>query len=92
MACLLVAAWTWVIAWVSLGDRPGWALIFSAMGGFAIGALLMITVYEDPRGKGSQRHQPVRSGRLRLVRAASGGWGNARLAQISAAAAPDSLG
>jgi len=92
MACLLVAAWTWVIAWVSLGDRPGWALIFAAMGGFAVGALLMIVVYEDQRGRGSHRHQPGRVGRLKVVRAASATWGNARLARIPAVAAPDAAG
>jgi hypothetical protein len=72
MACLLVAAWTWVIAWVSLGDRPGWALVVAAIGGFAVGAQLMIVVYEDQRGTGQRRPQAHHASRLKLVRAASG--------------------
>jgi hypothetical protein len=72
MACLVVAAWTWVIAWVSLGQCPGWALISSAIGGFAVGLRLMIAVYED-QTKRIQRHTQVRHpARLRVVRAASG--------------------
>ena len=72
MACLLVAAWTWVIAWVSLGERPGWALIISAMGGFAVGMQIMIAVYEDQRRRGQRRAQVHHPARLKLVRAASG--------------------
>ncbi len=72
MACLLVAAWTWVIAWISLGERPGWALIISAIGGFAVGIQIMIAVYEDQRGKVQRRNQAHHAARLKLVRAASG--------------------
>jgi membrane associated rhomboid family serine protease len=71
MACLLVAAWTWVIAGTSLGDRPGWALIFAAIGGFAVGAQLMVVVYEDQRERGHHRNQPLHAGRLKLVRGSS---------------------
>ena len=85
MACLLVAAWTWVIAGVSLGERPGWALVFAAIGGFAVGAQLMIAVYEDQRGRGQRRNQGDHAGRLKLVRAASGALGAARLGRSSAA-------
>jgi membrane associated rhomboid family serine protease len=72
MACLVVAAWTWVIAWISLGDRPGWALVFAAMGGFAVGLQLMITVYEDERRRRERRGESAHPRRLKLVRAASG--------------------
>jgi hypothetical protein len=72
MACLLVAAWTWVISAVSVGGNPGWALIIAAIGGFAIGAQLMIAVYEAPRGMSHRRPQPHHAPRLKLVRAASG--------------------
>jgi hypothetical protein len=72
MACLLVAAWTWVIAWVSLGQRPGWALIISAIGGFSVGMQLMIAVYEDQRRRAQRRSQVHHPARLRVVRAASG--------------------
>jgi hypothetical protein len=75
MACLLVAAWTWVIAGVSLADRPGWALVFAAMGGFAVGAQLMIAVYEDQRGRAHRRSDGFHAGRLKRMRSASGGWG-----------------
>jgi hypothetical protein len=72
MACLLVAAWTWVIAWVSLGESPGWALIISAIGGFAVGMQIMIACYEDQHRKGQRRNQTHHAARLKLVRAASG--------------------
>ena len=72
MACLLVAAWTWVIAAVSLSERPGWALFISAIGGFAVGAQLMIAVYESQREKTSRKSQVHHGARLRVVRAASG--------------------
>jgi membrane associated rhomboid family serine protease len=72
MACLLVAAWTWVIAAVSLGCLPGWALVCAAIGGFAVGMQLMIAVYEAPRGTTQRRAQAHHASRLRLVRAASG--------------------
>jgi hypothetical protein len=75
MACLAIAAWTWVIAWFSLGKQPGWALVFSAIGGFALGLRLMIAVYEERREE-IQRARPARRSegsparRLKLVRAA----------------------
>ncbi len=72
MACLLVAVWTWVISAVSLGGNPGWALVFAAIGGFAVGAQLMVAVYETPRGTSHRRPQPHHAPRLKLVRAASG--------------------
>jgi hypothetical protein len=72
MACLLVAAWTWVIATVSLGCQPGWALVFAAIGGFAVGMQLTIAVYEAPRGTIHRRAQAHHASRLKLVRAASG--------------------
>ena len=49
MACLLIAAWTSIVAFVALGDRPGWALIFAGIAGFALGIELMIVFYEDTR-------------------------------------------
>jgi len=65
MACLLIAAWTSIVAVVALGDRPGWALIFAGIAGFALGIELMIVFYEDTR------HQAAlavpRGGRLRVV-------------------------
>ncbi len=75
MACLVVAAWTWVIAWFSLGERPGWALVFAAIGGFAVGLRLMIAVYEkqreeEHRGRSPRRSEGSPARRLRLVRAA----------------------
>jgi hypothetical protein len=74
MACLVVAAWTWVIAWSSLGEHPGWALIISAIGGCAVGIQLMIAVYEDQRGRVQvpRRNQSQHPTRLKVVRAASG--------------------
>jgi fermentation-respiration switch protein FrsA (DUF1100 family) len=72
MACLLVAAWTGVIAWVVHGESPGWALFIAAIGGFALGMQLMIAVYEDQQGKGHRRTQAHHGARLRVVRAASG--------------------
>jgi membrane associated rhomboid family serine protease len=71
MACVLVASWLWTIAGFSLRDRPVWALVFAAMGGFAIGVLLMIAVYEDRRRRDLPRRRVVHSGRLKLVRVAS---------------------
>jgi len=41
MASLIIAAWTWTIAWVAVTDNPRWALVMAAIGGFAIGAQLM---------------------------------------------------
>ena len=65
MACLLIAAWTSIVAVVALGDRPGWALIFAGIAGFALGIELMIVFYEDTR------HQAAlgvpRGVRLRVV-------------------------
>lgn len=49
MACLLIAAWTSVVAFVALSDRPGWALIFAGIAGFALGVQLMVVFYEDIR-------------------------------------------
>jgi hypothetical protein len=72
MACLLVAAWTWVIAAVSLSERPGWALVIAAIGGFSAGIQLMIAVYESQRDKTVRKPQVHHGGRLRIVRAASG--------------------
>jgi len=72
MACLLVAAWTWVIAAVSLSERPGWAMVIAAIGGFAAGVQLMIAVYEGQREKTLRRPQAHHGARLKIVRAASG--------------------
>jgi hypothetical protein len=72
MACLMVAGWTWVIAWVAHGEFPCWALFIAAIGGFALGMQLMIAVYEDQQGKVHRRTQPHPGARLRVVRAASG--------------------
>jgi hypothetical protein len=67
MACLLIAAWTSIVAVVALGDRPGWALVFAGIAGFALGIELMIVFYEDTR-----HHTPTRiahtTRKLRLVR------------------------
>ena len=49
MACLLIATWTSVVAFVALSDRPGWALIFAGISGFALGVQLMVVFYEDMR-------------------------------------------
>ena len=66
MACCIIAAWTSVVAIYAIRDRPGWALIFAAIAGFALGIELMVLVYEDER-----RRLPtatiVRGARLRLV-------------------------
>src|SRR5882724_12250761 len=65
MACLIVAAWTSIVAVVALSDRPGWALVFAGIADFALGIELMVVFYEDTR------HQAAlgvgRHGRLRLV-------------------------
>ena len=67
MACLLIAAWTSIVAVVALGDRPGWALVFAGIAGFALGIELMVVFYEDTRHRA-----PLGVGRpgrnLRLVR------------------------
>jgi hypothetical protein len=49
MACLLIAAWTSIVAFVALTDRPGWALVFAGIAGFALGIQLMVVFYEDSR-------------------------------------------
>jgi hypothetical protein len=72
MACLFVAAWTWVIAAVSLSERPAWALVIAAIGGFSAGIQLMIVVYESQREKTVRKPQVHHGSRLRIVRAASG--------------------
>ena len=77
MACLVVTAWTWVIAVVSLSDSPGWALVFAAIGGFAMGTLLMIAVYEDQQRSRRRRQRAGRGRRLTVVReGASNLWGS----------------
>jgi hypothetical protein len=49
MACLLIAAWTSIVSLVALSDRPGWALVFAGIAGFALGIELMVVFYEDSR-------------------------------------------
>ena len=49
MASLLIAAWTSIVAFVALSDRPGWALVFAGIAGFALGVQLMVVFYEDSR-------------------------------------------
>ena len=67
MACLLIAAWTSVVAVVALSDRPGWALVFAGIAGFALGIQLMVVFYEDTRRHASPGISRT-GGRLRLVR------------------------
>jgi len=66
MACLLIAAWTSVVAVVALGDRPGWALVFAGIAGFALGIELMVVFFEDMRNPAAL--DAGRGGRLRVVR------------------------
>jgi len=70
MACLVVAGWTWVLAAVSLGDNPVWAVIMSAFGGVALGLLLVMTALESERLRVQPPSPTVRPRRLGSVRAA----------------------
>jgi len=47
MACLLIAAWTSVVAFVALTDRPGWALVFAGIAGFSMTQLFELTPAES---------------------------------------------
>jgi hypothetical protein len=86
MACLLIAAWTSIVAFVALSDRPGWALVFAGIAGFALGVELMVVFYEDSRRRSLPQDFP-RKPSLKLVHHRAG-RGRQRRSNEALAAAP----
>jgi hypothetical protein len=69
MIGIVVAAWTWTLAYVSLPANPVWALAIAAMGGFALGIELVHRVEKSEaaarrraRSRLAVVPRPVRSG------------------------------
>ena len=87
MACLLIAAWTSIVAFVALSDRPGWALVFAGIAGFALGVELMVVFYEDSRRRALSQDFP-RKPNLKLVHNRAG-RGQQRRSHGALAAMPD---